>query len=205
MLLFPFPLIIKFFVFQIYIFTDLDCRNSPAKLKMVQIYETVLMIPFLPMWLMFIVILQNLVPSIIGWFVGITNSATSEEGKLVGEIIQFKKELSEMSMVKEYVKYVKTERQIIKLEQKLKPLNEGRNQAKGYAKTSLNMVMYIVLGIMLAVTMYSSYSKAVVEEIKHEWFYPFSYLMGLPTGSSSAIGVPFFLLMCRTFINALKG
>ena len=107
MLLFPFPLIIKFFDFQIYIFAVLDSRNYPTKLKMVEIYDTVLMIPFLPMWLMFLVILQNLVPSIIGWFVGITNSATSEERKLAGEIIQFKKELSEMSMVKEYVKYVK--------------------------------------------------------------------------------------------------
>jgi hypothetical protein len=173
-------------------------------LKMVETYETVLPILLLPMWLMFIVILQNIVPSIISCFIRITNGVTPEERNLAGEIIKFKKELSEMSMSKEYVKYVKTERQIIKLEQKLKPLNEERKQAQGYAKTSLNMVLYIIMGIVLAVTMYSSYSKAVVEEIQYDWFYPISYFMGLPTGSSSVIGVPFFLLMCRTFINSLN-
>ena len=157
----------------------------------------------LPLWLMFIVILQKMSPYIINMFLKLSNSATKEEQKLVSEIITCKKALSQMSMTSDYVKYVKCERQIIKLEQNLKPLVESRKQTEGYAKSSLSMAMYILLGILFAATMYVTYAEPVVKNL-HEWFYPINYLIGLPTGLNKVIGVPFFMLMFRTFINALS-
>ena len=158
----------------------------------------------LPLWLMFIVILQKMSPYIINVFLKLSNNATQEEQKLVSEIIACKKDLSQMSMTSDYVKYVKCERQIIKLEQNLKPLVECRKQTEGYAKSSLSMAMYILLGILFAATMYVTYAEPVVKNLHDEWFYPINYLIGLPTGLNTVIGVPFFMLMFRTFINALS-
>ena len=157
----------------------------------------------LPLWLMLIVLLQKMSPSIISMFIRLTNGATEKERKLGNEILNCKKELSQMSMTADYVKYVKCERQIIKLEQSLKPLVECRKQSGSYASSSLNMGMYILMGILFAATMYSTYASPVVKNLNEEWFFPLNYLFGFPTGLSTVIGVPFFMLMFRTFVNAL--
>ena len=156
-----------------------------------------------PIWLMFLVILQKLTPTIISVVVMLTHGAKREESRLASEILSCKKQLNQMSMTGEYVKYVKLQREIIKLEQKLKPYIDERKESKGYAKTALNVAFYILLGLLFAITMYNCYSKAIVPELKDEWLYPIGYFIGLPTGASTCIGVPFFLLMLRTFVNSV--
>ena len=161
-------------------------------------------IVILPIWLMFIVIFQKMSPNIVNMFIRFTNGTTKEERELSKEIIENKKDLSQMSMTGEYVKYVKCERQIIKLEQNLKPLVESRKQTESYAKSSMNMALYILMGILFAATMYISYAESVVKNLSDEWFFPINYLMGVPTGLNTAIGVPFFMLMFRTFLSSLR-
>ena len=158
----------------------------------------------LPIWLMFIVILQKMSPNIVNMFIRLTSGATQEERKLGKEILECKKQLSQISMTSEYVKYVKCERHIIKLEQNMKPLVECRKQTQSYAKSSLNMALYILIGILFAATMYISYAESVVDNLSDKWFYPINYLMGIPTGLTTAIGAPFFILMLRTFISSLR-
>ena len=158
----------------------------------------------LPIWLMFVVILQKMAPAIIHMFIKLVHGASQEERTLGNKILASKKELHQMSMSSDYVKYVKLERQILKSEQQLKPLVEQRKQSQGYAQTSLNTVMYIFLGLLFAITMYGSYAKGVVENLNQDWFYPFGYVIGLPTGSTTSIGVPFFLLTFRTFLSSFE-
>merc|ERR1719226_61822 len=98
-------------------------------------------------------------PNIISMFIRLTNGATQEERKLGNQILKCKKELNQMSMTSDYVKYVKLERQIIKLEQNLKQLIEFRKQSGSYATSSLNMGLYILIGILFSATMYSTYAE----------------------------------------------
>ena len=108
------------------------------------------------------------------------------------------------SFIHTHVKYVKCERHIIKLEQNMKPLVECRKQTQSYAKSSLNMALYILIGILFAATMYISYAESVVDNLSDKWFYPINYLMGILTGLTTSIGAPFFILMLRTFISSLR-
>ena len=156
-----------------------------------------------PLWLIFIVMLQKMSPNIISMFIRLTNGATQEERELGNKILKCKKELNQMSMTSDYVKYVKLERKIIKLEQNLKPLIECRKQSGSYATSSLNMGLYILIGILFAATMYSTYAEPVVKNLSEEWFFPINYLIGCPVGLNTVIGVPFFMLMFRTFVNAV--
>ena len=156
-----------------------------------------------PLWIVFLVTFQKLIPNITSVLVRLSHSVNPEESRLLGEMLKCKKELNQTSMTSEYVKYVKLQREVIKLEQKLKPYIENRKVSLGYAKSALNAALYIVLGLLFAATMYSGYSNAVVPKMKEEWFYPMSYFIGLPTGLSTAVGVPFFLLILRTFINSI--
>ena len=158
----------------------------------------------LPLWLMFIALLQKIAPSIITFLVRISHGSTKEERRLVDEKISCRKQLTQTSMTSEYVKYVKTERQIIKLDQSLKPLIDARKQAQDYARSSLNIAFYILLGLLLAITMYTSYYEPVAKNLSEDWFYPIGYIVGMPTGSTTCIGVPFFMLMFRTYINSVK-
>ena len=158
----------------------------------------------LPLWLMFIALLQKIAPSIITFLVRISHGSTKEERRLVDEKISCRKQLTQMSMTSEYVKYVKTERQIIKLDQSLKPLIDARKQSQDYARSSLNIAFYILLGLLFAITMYTSYYEPVAKNLSEDWFYPIGYIVGMPTGSTTCIGVPFFMLMFRTCINSVK-
>ena len=156
-----------------------------------------------PITLTFLVILQKVIPSVINWLVSLSHGVGKEERRLFGEILNRKKLLNQMSMVSEYVKYVKLEREIIKLDQQLKPHVDERKASQGYAKNALSITMYIVLSLVFVLTMYNCYSSAIILDLRSEWFYPIGYFMGLPTGLSTVVGVPFFLLTLRTFVNSI--
>ena len=158
---------------------------------------------FTPFVLAMLVLLQTQTSKIINMLVNFTHCLGKNEREIVTEISSLKKELRQMSMVSEYVKYVKIEREIIKLEQKLKPFAEERTASQGYAKNAITMTLYILFGLAFAVVMYSCYSTAIIPELKATWFYPLGYFMGLPTGLSTAIGAPFFMLMLRSYVNSI--
>ena len=156
-----------------------------------------------PITLTFLVILQKVIPSVINWLVSLSHGVGKEERRLFGDILKRKKLLNQMSMASEYVKYVKLEREIIKLDQQLKPHVDERNASQGYAKNALSITMYVILSLVFVLTMYNCYSEAIIRDLSSEWFYPIGYFMGLPTGLSTVVGVPFFLLTLRTFVNSV--
>ncbi|KAL5011067.1 hypothetical protein ScPMuIL_013372 [Solemya velum] len=158
---------------------------------------------FLILFILIVAIFFYLIPSYaknIANYVGtILYPVLDEEMNLRSEVLDLKSEQNRVSMTEEFAKYMKLQRSIDKLTEKVKVLGSSRSQKK----TLLTMVVKIAIYIVHAITMVTLillYRNDPLLLLPPGWFSPVQKIIAFPTGVPGGVGVTCWIVVCSTVI-----
>ncbi|XP_031571064.1 tail-anchored protein insertion receptor WRB-like [Actinia tenebrosa] len=120
-------------------------------------------------------------------------------------VAQMKKLIAEQQLISaqdEFAKYARLQRKIDKLKDEVNSFGSERRKAEGKHKL-ISKVLIMMSIFAIHITFLIMYRKDPVIILPHQWFYPFTFILSLPTGISGAIGLPCWMLTCNKIIEKI--
>jgi len=148
---------------------------------------------------------QASIPSIIRFLTSLSMSRSDKEREITKTIKQLKLEQSGISMMDNFAKFAKIDRQIIKLRSELVKIAEARSSERSHAEGAFKLTFYALAGLMGLFTVYQFGSEPVIRFLDRDPFYPLGGVIGFPskykTVYAAAIGLPVWSGLCRVFLR----
>ncbi|XP_025408279.1 tail-anchored protein insertion receptor WRB-like [Sipha flava] len=125
---------------------------------------------------------------LVSWFL----DNNIEDRKIRDKIVHLKNEQSKISIVKEFAKHAKLQRQINKSNDQLK--NKIRENASKNFKLKFicKLSLYIFSAIVNFIFVYYNYHQTVLNNLPSNWFSPLSWLVSWPSSQVDTMGFIFW-------------
>lgn len=116
-----------------------------------------------------------------------------------------RKELSTISMMKEYTSYVKLERKIVDSEERLKKVQNENAMKKTILKYGLSYGLNALFTfVLICISIYHRRTPIITFREDYN-FTPFTGLMSFPTSVSNAVSVPFWIFASSFVMRSFAG
>lgn len=139
---------------------------------------------------------------ILNWFYNVANGHETKLYKLSEEYLLLKLEQKKINMQKEFSKYSKVQRKMIKVELLMKEIKSNRNCFMLTWKLKSIILIYMLYVVSIIALMFFKRYDSVAST--REIWLP-SYVKGIlsyPTNDKDAIGFPIWIIICRQFSRA---
>ncbi|XP_076444824.1 guided entry of tail-anchored proteins factor 1-like [Babylonia areolata] len=130
-------------------------------------------------------------------------SATDEELDLRAKVRDMKDEQSRISMIDEFARYMKLQRQIDKLIAKVKESGSSRQKKMTMLGLGVNTAVHI-LHVLVMMTLVVSHRAEPLMSLPEGWFFPVQKLVALPSGVTGGVGIVCWILVCNSVIHRAK-
>jgi len=109
-------------------------------------------------------------------------------------------ELRAMSMVDEFAKYARMERQITKLKDQISVISKRKSETTLKISVIVRVTYYVIQILVFLVLLYL-YRDIPVATIPPNWIYPLGFIVSYPTTVDGAVSIVFWLLVCRSVVS----
>jgi len=109
-------------------------------------------------------------------------------------------ELKGMSMVDEFARYARMERQITKLKDQISGISKKKSET-GLKISIFVRVVYYALQILVFLSLLYMYRDIPVTTLPPNWIYPLGFIVSYPTNVDGAVSIVFWLLVCRSVVS----
>merc|ERR1711953_867671 len=150
--------------------------------------------------LVIVIVLHSFSDKWINWIVSLSHSIDPITTRLLDDIKNMKEELKSVSQVDDFAKYSKLERKILKARQELENSKGGSNTSRLQTKVAIVSFWRMLGGITMMFIMWN-YGSTPLLRFRSQFWYPFGWMISMPTGVSNAVGIPFFITSLRTVIS----
>merc|ERR1711953_720803 len=150
--------------------------------------------------LIIVIVLHSFSDKWINWIVSLSHSIDPVTTRLLDDIKNMKEELKSVSQVDDFAKYSKLERKILKARQELENSKGGSNTSRLQTKVAIVSFWRMLGGITMMFIMWNHGSTPLLR-FRSQFWYPFGWMISMPTGVSNAVGIPFFITSLRTVIS----
>ncbi|PSN44414.1 Tail-anchored protein insertion receptor WRB [Blattella germanica] len=122
---------------------------------------------------------------------------TKQERAIQNEILNIRREMSNISMIDEFARYAKLQRMLNKLQEQWKCLANARHASNLKYKL---LCTYLLQGIITVTLLFIIWSNRYIPVIvlPKGWLYPLSGLFAWPTGTEGGVSISVWLLICGT-------
>jgi len=109
-------------------------------------------------------------------------------------------ELKAMSMVDEFAKYARLERQITNVKDQISVTSKRKSEAALKVSIIVRGVYYSVQ-ILVFLSLLYMYRDIPVVTLPPSWIYPASFIISYPTNVDGAVSIVFWLFVCRSAVS----
>lgn len=122
-----------------------------------------------------------------------------QEQQMRADIQSMRQELSSISMMDEFARYARLERQINKMTDKLKTHVKGRTAQLAKIKWVVSIVFYVLQAALMISLIWKYYSEPVTV-LPSKWIAPLERLVAFPTGIAGGVGITCWLVVCNKVV-----
>jgi len=109
-------------------------------------------------------------------------------------------ELRAMSMVDEFARYARMERQITKLKDQISVVSKKKSET-GLKISIIVRIVYYAIQVLVFLTILYMYRDIPVATLPPNWIYPLGFIVSYPTNVDGAVSIVFWLLVCRSVVS----
>ncbi|KAL8580134.1 hypothetical protein ACOMHN_050236 [Nucella lapillus] len=130
-------------------------------------------------------------------------SANDAELDLRAKVLDMKDEQSGISMMDEFARYMKLQRQIDKLIAQVKESGSSRQKKVAMLNIGVKIALMVLQGLIMLVMVVSHRGEPLVM-LPEGWFFPVQKLVALPSGVTGGVGVVCWILVCNSVVHRAK-
>ncbi|CAH3120932.1 unnamed protein product [Pocillopora meandrina] len=136
------------------------------------------------------------------WLPRLLMSKEQNGSHLKDTIIQLKNEQMKISAQDEFARYIRLEREIKKLNEKLSQIVKQRSEKITVRSKILTAIFMGLLGVCHMAFVFV-YRKEPVVLLPVQWFYPLNRILAFPTGIPGAVGLPCWIVTSNKIISTV--
>ncbi|KAK7868351.1 hypothetical protein R5R35_013645 [Gryllus longicercus] len=141
--------------------------------------------------------IKALLPALFGWILPKIYKETSGEQSLRRQEYEMKRTLDGLSMIDEFAKYAKLQRQLNKVQEQLTEARSIRMSHYLKVKLTLKYVVQVIYALILLIIIWNyKYTPAII--LPSEWTVPFGSIASWPTEIAGGISISVWLFLLES-------
>ncbi|XP_040194930.1 guided entry of tail-anchored proteins factor 1-like [Rana temporaria] len=122
-----------------------------------------------------------------------------QESLMRSDIQIMRQELVSISMMDEFARYARLERQINKMTDKLKTHVKARTGQLATIKWVISIVFYVLQAAVMICLIWKYYAEPVTV-LPSKWIAPLERMVAFPTGIAGGVGITCWLVVCNKVV-----